>query len=290
MTNDPDDGLIREMYARFGLAYYQSECLHRGLCLVFAWTGLPSQSFTTRSRVEERLAQAFSLTLGEVASKLEAVLPAELATEVRSAVVTRNSLAHHFWFDRVHLMSDPDNVRELISELTGYAEMFARLDARLSKWSQPTRHRLGLTDEVLQESLEQVLAGESDEPLPDKQAVRELEKKLSRPQRLIRVWEFGLEDGRRPLIFELADGSLWQLSDVGLALTPYHAIGQDWTENQAIKSHLPADIQPRPQPVAPWDYEFILSNGVALWVKPGREKATFRWGVRAARASAEQQA
>ena len=62
MADEPDDDLIREMYARFGLAYYrESECLHRGLCIVLAWTGLPSQDLITRPRVEERLAQAFSL-------------------------------------------------------------------------------------------------------------------------------------------------------------------------------------------------------------------------------------
>ena len=187
-------------------------------------------------------------------------------------------------------MFSVNNVRELISELDGYAEMFDRLDARVSEWSEPTRQRLGLTDEVLQESLERTLAGEADEPLPDKQAVRELEKKLSRRQRLIRAWEFSLEDGRRPLIFELADGSLWQLSDVGLGLTRFQEIGQGWTEHPAIKPHLPAEILPRPQHTTPWDYEFTLSNGAVLWVKPGRQKATFRWGMRTPQASAEQQA
>lgn len=96
MTDEPDDDLIREMYARFGSAYYQSECLHRGLCIVFAWTGLPSRDLITRPRVEERLAQAFSLTLGEVAARLEGELPSELASEIRAAVATRNFLAHHF--------------------------------------------------------------------------------------------------------------------------------------------------------------------------------------------------
>lgn len=290
MADEPDDDLIREMYARFGLAYYQSECLHRGLCIVLAWTGLPSPDLITRPRVEERLAQAFSLTLGDVSSKLEGVLPPDLADEIRAAVATRNFLAHHFWFERAHLMFSANNVRQLISELDGYAEMFDRLDARVSEWSEPTRQRLGLTDEVLQESLERTLAGEADEPLPDKQAIRELEKKLSRRQRLIRVWEFSLEDGRRPLIFELADGSLWQLSDVGLGLTRFQEIGPGWTEHPAIKPHLPAEILPRPQNTAPWDYEFTLSNGAVLWVKPGRQKARFRWGVRTPKASAEQQA
>jgi hypothetical protein len=290
MADEPDDELIREMYARFGLAYYQSECLHRGLCIAFAWAGLPSLDLITRPRVEERLAQAFSLTLGDVAARLEDVLPAELADQIRAAVATRNFLAHHFWFERAHLMFNASHVRQLVSELDAYAEMFDRLDARVDEWSEPTRQRLGLTDEVLQASLERTLAGEADEPLLDRQSVRELEKKLSRRQRLIRVWEFSLEDGRRPLIFELADGSLWQLSDVGLGLTTFRGIGLGWAENPAIKPYLPAEILPRPEHAVPWNYEFSLNHGAVLWIKPGRQKATFRWGVRAPKSSAEQKA
>jgi hypothetical protein len=149
-------------------------------------------------------------------------------------------------------------------------------------------HKLGLTDEVLEQSLRRILEGQSDEPLPDRQAVKELEKKLGRRQRLIRVWEFALDDSRKPLIFELADDSLWQLSDIGLGRTRFHEIGLGWTEHPVIKPHLPSDILPRPQTVAPWDYEFTLANGVVLWVTPGREKQTFRWGVRVPREDPEQ--
>lgn len=276
----PDDDLIRELYARFGLAYYQSECLHRGLCMILAWSGLPSRDLITRPRVEERMARAFSLTLGDVAAELKDVLPAELGGDLRKAVDTRNFLAHHFWFERAHLMFSVDNVRQLIAELDGYVEQFNRLDIRIDEWSEPKRRQLGLTEEVLQDSLRRILAGESDEPLPDRQTVRELDKKLSRRQRLVRVWEFTLADDRKPLIFELADGSLWQLSDIGLGWTRFQEIGPGWTEHSVIKPHLPADILPRPKPTAPWDYEFTLANGVVLWVKPDSQKQTFRWGVR----------
>ena len=80
-----------------------------------------------------------------------------------------------------------------------------------------------------------ILAGEDEEPLPDKKTVRELEKKLRKKQRLIRVWEPALEGGRRSLIFELADGTLWQLSDVGLGQNRFEEVGQDWKEHQIIK-------------------------------------------------------
>ena len=288
MNSQPDDDLIRELYARFGLAYCQSECLHRGLCIILAWSGLPSRDLITRPRVEERLAQAFSLTLGDVAAKLEGVLPAELVGEVREAVETRNFVAHHFWFERAHLMFSVDNIHQLITELDGYAEMFERLDNLVAEWSEPMRRGLGLTDEVLQETLRRTLAGDPSEPLPDRQTVRNLEKKLSRKQRLIRVWQFVMENGQKPLIFELADGSLWQLSDVGLGWTRFQEVSPSWTEHPAIKTHLPAYIIPRPKSPRPWDYEFTLAKGAVLWVKPSRQMQTFKWGVQLPTTSSEQ--
>jgi hypothetical protein len=171
---------------------------------------MPSKDMITLPRAEERMAYASSLTLGDVATKLESELPSELAADVRSAVTTRNFLAHHFWYERAHLMFAIEDVHTLISELDGYAKMFNQLDARVSEWSKPIHEKFGLTDEKTQAALEQILAGVPDDPLPDKQTVRDLERKLSRRQRLFRVWEFSLEDGRKPMIFELADGSLWQ--------------------------------------------------------------------------------
>lgn len=208
MSDHPDDDLILGLYARFGLAYYQSECLHRELCFTYACSGLPSPDMITRPRVEEQLAHAFTLTLGDVAVRLKGVLPAEMTHQIQEAVDVRNFLAHHFWFERAHQMFAVGDVRRLIAELNEYAAMFDQIDSRVSEWSEPKRRELGLTEEVLQFSLRRIVAGESDEPLPDKQTVRELGKKLGSRQRLIRVWEFTLEDGLKPLIFEFVDGSL----------------------------------------------------------------------------------
>jgi len=279
MSEEPDDDLIREVYARFGLAYYESECLHRSLCIAFAWSTLPPRDLTTQPRVEERLAQAFSLTLGEVVDRLQTLLPVQFLTDLPLAVYRRNFLAHGFWFERVHLMSSEEGARRLIAELQEDCDTFDRLDKQTGVWLTLKRHELGFTNQMMQASLDEVLAGE-DELLPDRQTVKEIDKKLTRRQRLTRVWEFSLDDGRRPLIFELADGSLWQLCDVGLGWTHYRTAGTDWTEHPGIKPYLPAEILPRPQAAKIWDYDFRLAKGAVLWVKPGRQKHTFHWGVR----------
>ena len=208
MGDQTDSELIREVYARFGLAYYQSECLHRGLCMVYAISGLPPPDLITRPRVEERLALAYSLTLGDVAAKLANLLPHELNIETQKAVEMRNFLAHEFWFERAPLMFDADKIPHLIAELDEYAETFVRLDAQVSDWSVPRMRELGITDDLTQDYQRRLLAGEAEEPLPDRQTVRKLEKKLGKRQQLIRVWQLALKDRGRSLIFEFSDGSL----------------------------------------------------------------------------------
>jgi hypothetical protein len=179
-------------------------------------------------------------------------------------------------------MHTTDTVQLLIDELHGYAAKFDDLDVQICEWPllKETQKELGITDEVLEGSLVKILAGEDEGPLPDKKTVKQLEKKLRKKQRLTRVWEPTLDSGLRPLIFELADGTLWQLSDIGLGWTHFEEVDPGWKEHQTFKPHLPADIIPRPKSSTPWSYEFTLADNVALWVKPGLKKKTFRWGLR----------
>lgn len=69
MIHDNDESigeLIKEVYAKFGLAYYHSECLHRGLCNIQALLSFNDRSDITRPRIEEKLEYVYSLTLGQV--------------------------------------------------------------------------------------------------------------------------------------------------------------------------------------------------------------------------------
>jgi len=288
VTNEPTDDQVREMYARFGLAYYHSEVLHRGLCIILAMSDLPRRDLITRPRVEERLAHAFSLTLGDVITELAGKIPGEYSIGLDEACEKRNFLAHNFWFDRAHLMFRADHIRQLVDELDGYTDIFSRLDEQTSRWLHNRQHELGLTDAILQESLSRILSGRGEEPLPGKEVVKDREKKLKRRQRLVRVWEFELPEGGKPLVFEMQDGSRWQLCDAGLGWTRFQKTEPHWVEHPAIQPYLPADITPRPKDIKPWEYEFQLKAGAILWVKPGRRPNTFQWGIRTKNRSTEQ--
>jgi hypothetical protein len=50
---EPGNELIKEVYARFGLEYYHSECLHKTLCHIYAVALFQDSRYITRPLLEE---------------------------------------------------------------------------------------------------------------------------------------------------------------------------------------------------------------------------------------------
>lgn len=278
---EPSEELIKEVYARFGLAYYHGECLHRGLCHIHAFASFISPEGITLPRVEEKLAYAYSLTLGKVKDEIEGLIPNELFRQLDKAVEKRNFLAHYFWFERAHLMFSAAGLHQMVRELDEYSALFQQLDQLAEEYLMPKMRQFGIGDEGIQACLEEVMSGKPMEILPEK-------RKLKKQERIVRAWELTLADGNKPLIFETDDGCFWQLCDVGLGWTYYDEVKSDWKENKIIAQYLPASINPRPKDCRSWHYEFEFAKGAILWVRPGKQKHTFTWGIRIREKNTEQ--
>jgi len=265
--------LRRELFARFGSAYYHSECLHKELSNFLALSVFSGRNGITRPRIEERSAHAFSLSLGVVLDELRPLLSQGLLTGLEEAVKKRNFLAHYFWFERAHLMFTVPGIERMIEELDEMYAFFHELDEKCTQRFVQKRRELGITDEAVQSALDEGLSGEPMQPLLS-------QRKLKKQERIVRAWEFTLPDGRIPLVFETEDGCLWQLCDVGLGWTYYDSVKDNWRENNVISRYLPATLNPRPLGSDSWHYELKLSKGAVLWVRPGSRERTFKWGIR----------
>ena len=270
----PPENLIKETYAHFGLAYYLSECVHRELCHIHAFASFESHHHITRPRMEEKLAYAYSLTLGQLKEQLKKELPHNSFPKLEMALERRNFLAHHFWFERAHLMFSIESLEKMIAELESMESLFSSLNEELSQFASPKYKKLGLTEEIVQHHLEAAKSGEQLDPLPNKRRPQKEEK-------LVCVWEVTLPNGEKPLIFETEDGCLWQLCDIGLGWTYYEKSRHNWKIVDDIQKYLPATINPRPRGCQPWNYEFNLSKGATFGVRLSNKEKTFRWGIKA---------
>jgi hypothetical protein len=148
--------LIKEVYARFGLAYYHSECLHRELGNTYSFLTFREPSHITTHRAEEKMAYAYSLTLGKLVDELKDLLSEDLYKRLDFAVERRNFLAHHFWYERIHKMRTEDDVLSLIDELAELANLFDKLDEEVQAYFSNKWEELGITPDLLKTVLESV--------------------------------------------------------------------------------------------------------------------------------------
>ena len=274
---DKKTELTEDVFAQFGRAYCQSEVLHRGLCIVYALATFNKAEDITGPRVEEKLAFSFALTLGQVIEKSKGIFPENIKRQLDFALVKRNYMAHHFWFERNYSMFDEKGLLELRKELIELTDLFENLDNDITTFFKPIRQSFGLSDEVIQKSYNQLLTGEQDKPFISQRPPKKQE-------RIIKVWDVKIADNLITQIFETDDGYLWQFCDVGLGWSRFEKPSTDWVINDNIQKYLPANINARPSGTS-WNYEFNLAKGAVLWVKPGKREKSFTWGIKITRKS-----
>jgi hypothetical protein len=260
---EPTSDDIKEVYARFGLAYYLAEALHRGLCNLYCAFQIPPGGPVTRPRVEEHLRTAFETTLGQLLPKLQPMLPPSLVPQLERAVQRRNYLAHYFWYERIHLMTSLSGIEELVNELAGDADLFSQVDAEIEKLMEPLHARMGLSAELLSLALAETMGGKELEPLNQ-------QRKPKKEETIVAVFDAPAAWGRTLLIFQTRDGALWQLCDGGLGWTHYAAVDPSWPLAKKFTDLLPAKINPRPPVNAPWTFEIPFGSNATLSVHPGK--------------------
>src|SRR6185437_1304919 len=109
MDNDSLSEQIKDVYANFGLAIYQAQCLEHGLVNALVFLDLiPNRRKLARSvaewadSVDSFMDSKFEFTLGKMIRALKQVtaVPADLEGLLSVALSKRNWLAHSYFRDR----------------------------------------------------------------------------------------------------------------------------------------------------------------------------------------------
>jgi len=156
---DPESEQIKEVYARFGLAMYQAQCVERQLAVLLATEYGPGLHNMTRQQYEELLESLFKKTLGGLIHKLrEAVdLPSDFESTLREALNKRNWLAHHYFWERAgHFMTEQGR-RLMVDELQVIATELDELDQTLIHVSRKWMEKIGMSEEVVQIEMDRLL-------------------------------------------------------------------------------------------------------------------------------------
>lgn len=273
--SEPTSDDVKEVYARFGLAYYHAEVLYRGLCNLYCVSQAPPTGPVTRPRIEEHLRTASEMTLGQLLPRLQTILPPPLLERLAGALERRNFIAHHFWFERSYLIATLNGIEAMLAELAQDTELFQELDREVEAISEPLHARVGLTPELFAMALSDIKNGmaEAFDPLHGQRMPRKQET-------VVNVFNVPTASGNAVLVFQTDDGLLWQLCDAGLGWSPYDKVDPSWPTAQKFTALLPARIVPRPKASSPWTFEIPFGARATLAVYPGKRAGEVIYNLR----------
>jgi hypothetical protein len=164
-SDDPQSALIREVYARYGLAMYMSQVLEHAIVnALLVLRLLPTQAHhqskaSWESSFDEFYASEFRKTFGNMLKTLENLqfIPSPLMQSLRAAKKTRDILAHSFFRDYdLQFMTETGQVT-MIHFCEKAVDEFKVVDAELDTFCSPFRIKFGLTDEWVEEKYTEML-------------------------------------------------------------------------------------------------------------------------------------
>lgn len=156
-VEDADGELVREVYARFGLALYRLQVLEHGLVnALLTLMLLPTaKSYEVSSdwekAVDDFFDEKFEKTFGNIIREFERVdaFPEDLLKRAKKSKADRDFLAHRFFRSYAEQLMSKDGKLEMISICHEISETAHKLDADIEGFLRPIQERHGLSNEMI---------------------------------------------------------------------------------------------------------------------------------------------
>jgi hypothetical protein len=130
VAEPPDDELVREVFAHFGLAAYLAQVLERSLVTALSTPYGPGSTRVPQGELDQRFEDLAEKNPGALLNALgKAGLSAEVTPLVRAALEDRNRLVHRFLWDRAIEFTSVDGCRRMLADLAGMQQRFRECDA-----------------------------------------------------------------------------------------------------------------------------------------------------------------
>jgi hypothetical protein len=150
VAETPDDELVREVFAHFGLAAYLAQVLERSLATALSTTYGPGSTRVTQAEVDQRFEDLDEKSLDALQNALgNAGLSAAVMPAVRAALEDRNRLVHHFFWERAIEFMSVDGCRRMIGDLVEMQQRFRECDAQVEAEVHQWAASHGITTEDL---------------------------------------------------------------------------------------------------------------------------------------------
>lgn len=170
----------KEVYARFGLAYYQSGVIESGIAnalmlgeFLTAWKVRIERegkaNFDRKvyeSEFDAYLENQFAQTFGNLVARLDRIygIPVDLKDALSECKKKRDHLAHRYFRERSTDFVTREGRDRMIRELSELTEKFHETDRRVNEMQEPVMEKLGIRKDMLNqftaEFMKKAYAGE----------------------------------------------------------------------------------------------------------------------------------
>lgn len=173
-AEDPHSEMIREVYARFGLAMYMAQTLEHGVVnalFVLRFVATRSEHETQDSwsaAIDAFYSTEFAKTFGNMIRTIQSVpiIPTSLIDQLSNAKAKRDYLAHSFFREHDLAFETQAGRTQMIAECEDATQQFKSCDLALEEFCTPYRQRYGMTDEWLDDGYRQLLE-QAQQDFPD---------------------------------------------------------------------------------------------------------------------------
>jgi hypothetical protein len=173
MSEDDVDEHVKEVYARFGLAFYCAQVLEHGIVnamvvlhLIPSRRHLAGAPEAWANLVDNFMSRHFETTMGRMIRDLQSVttIPSNLEDLLRQALQKRNWLAHEYFRERAAQFMTASGRVLMIGEVDECRDLFVAADDSLEEVVRPLRIAAGMTDEMIAREYEKMRAEAQGEP------------------------------------------------------------------------------------------------------------------------------
>lgn len=162
---EPDYDDPKELYAFFGLVFYEAQVLEQGvvnLAVALSAKGLGRVTVGDVRRLYENFGER---TFGKVINAARALttFPPSLEADLIQALHYRNYLAHSFFVNHSEDAVRKRGRREMIDELRSILEFLVRVDAQFDPIWMSAWHVLGITQEWFDHKFKEIRLAQHDD-------------------------------------------------------------------------------------------------------------------------------
>jgi hypothetical protein len=175
MTDQGDEGAdLTELFAYFGRAVYMANVLETALAQTLLqveyMTRVRAEYVRTKGKDFDRkkhedefdtyFEEQLSKTMGQLGKLVKAFpdLSDELKGRIEEAIKRRNFLIHDYWREAGYMFETEDGRAKMIAELSNDIDTFEKLAQDIMEATKPVRARLGISEETLNERVEDRMA------------------------------------------------------------------------------------------------------------------------------------